>query len=273
VLVDFQTDPGVPGGLGESTATSLTPQRSLPSSAVALANQWEPDSSVFFGVTPAAPGGAGVTPQPPPGGYNSMVNLSFTAAQKVAVNFRLDNGNWQTGRGPVEIGQSMTVEFYGVTPDGHAGPIGKARYAIGEPADSLPGSLRQDSDQNGLDDAWERLFYGDTGVDPGGDSDNDLFTNREEYQAGTNPRDALSLPPGQPGSERRIIASVSPEGSFRFRLETDAGTDVVPEFSTDLQNWFPLPGTPESLPDGSREWTDPEPPTGMRFYRFSSPQN
>ena len=273
VLVDFQTDPGVPGGLGETTTTSLTPQRSLPPSAVALANQWEPDSSVFFGVSPAAPGGAGVSPQPPPGSYSSAVNLSFTAATNVAVNFRLGNGNWQTGRGPVQIAKSIAVEFYGVTPDGYAGPIGKAVYAIGEPAGSLPGSLRQDNDQNGLDDAWERLFFGDNGVDPDGDADSDLFTNREEYKAGTNPRDARSRPPGLPGSERRIVASVSPDGSFRFRLETDAGTEVIPEYSADLLNWFPLPGTPQTLPDGSREWTDPEPPAGTRFYRFSSSQN
>lgn len=271
VLVDFQTDPGVPGGLGELMTTSLTPRRPLPSSAVALANQWEPDSSVFFGVAPMLAGGAGVSPQPPPGGYNSPVNLSFAAAQNVTVNFRLGNGNWQTGRGPVEIAQSMTVEFYGVTTDGHAGPIGMAHYAIGEPAGSLPGSLRQDSDQNGLDDAWERLFFGRLGVDPNGDSDGDQFTNREEYQAGTNPRDALSRPPGQPGSTRRIVASLNPEGRFRFRLAADAGTELVPEYSEDLRDWFPLPGTPQILPDGSREWTDPDPPTGARFYRFSSP--
>lgn len=267
VLVDFQTDPGVPGGLGELMTTSLTPRLPLPPTAVALANQWEPDSSVFFGVAPMLAGGAGVSPQPPPGSYSSPVILNFAAAQNVTVNFRLGNGNWQTGRGPVDIAQSMTVEFYGVTPAGHAGPIGTAHYAIGEPAGSLPGSLRRDSDQNGLDDAWERLFFGRLGVDPDEDSDGDQFTNREEYEAGTNPRDALSVPPGQPGSDRRIIASVSPGGQFRFRLETDVGTEVIPQYSTDLQNWFPLPVTPQTLPDGSREWTDPEPPTGMRFYR------
>jgi hypothetical protein len=272
VVVQFQTDPGLPGGLGEQTTTSLTPRRPLPSSAVALANQWEPDSSVFFGVSPAAPGGAGVSPQPPPGGYSGAVNLGFAAALNVVVNFRLGNGNWQTGRGPVEIGQSMTVEFYGVTLDGHAGPIGKAHYAIGEPAESLPGSLRQDSDQNGLDDAWERLFFGDNGVDPDGDTDNDQFTNREECQAGTNPRDALSIPPGLPGSDRRIVASVNPDGRFRFRLELDLSTEVVPEYSTNLQVWLPLPGAPQTLPDGSREWTDPEPPTGSRFYRVVFPE-
>jgi hypothetical protein len=271
VLVDFQTDPGVPGGLGELMTTSLTPRLPLPASAVALANQWEPDSSVFFGVSPTLSGGAGVSPQPPPGGYNSTVNLSFAAAQNVVVNFRLGNGGWQTGRGPVEIGESITVEFYGVTPAGLAGPISQARYTIGEPADSLPDSLRQDSNQNGLDDAWERLFFGATDVDPDGDADGDLFTNGEEYEAGTNPRDALSVPPGQPGT-RRIVASINPDGSLRFRLEIDLGTDVVPVYSEDLQTWFLLPGTPQTLPDGSREWTDPGPPTGTRFYRLVTPQ-
>jgi hypothetical protein len=272
VAVEFQTDPGVPGGLGELQMTSLTPHRPLPSTAVALANQWEPDSSVFFGASPAAPVGADVSPQPPPGSYSGPVDLGFVAASGVLVNFRLGTGNWQTGLGPVEIGESMTVEFYGVTTDGYAGPIRNVRYAIGEPADPLPGSLRQDSEQNGLDDAWERLFFGDNGVDPDGDTDNDQFTNREEYQAGTNPRDALSIPPGLPGSDRRIVASVNPDGRFRFRLELDLSTEVVPEYSTNLQVWLPLPGAPQTLPDGSREWTDPEPPTGSRFYRVVFPE-
>jgi hypothetical protein len=136
----------------------------------------------------------------------------------------------------------------------------------------LAGSLRQDSDHNGLDDAWERLFYGDTGVDPDGDTDGDQSTNGEEYAAGTNPRDALSRPPGAPDSERRILAGINPDGRFRFRLESDAGSEVVVEFSGDLQNWLPLPGTPQTLPDGSREWTDSDPMAGARYYRIRFPK-
>ena len=157
-----------------------------------------------------------------------------------------------------------------MTPDGYAGPIRAATYAINEPADLLPGSLRQDNDRNGLDDAWERLFFGANGVDPEGDNDNDQFTNREEYQAGTNPRDALSYPPGQPGSGLRVVASVSSAGRFQLRLESDFGSLVNPEYSTNLLDWLPLPGTPETLPDGSRVWSDSEPVSGTRFYRFSS---
>lgn len=273
VLVEFQPDVGLPGGLGEQELRSLTPRRSLPSTAVALANQWEPDSSVFFGAPPGAPGGADVSPQPPPGNYSAGVNINFATAQNVAVHYRLGNGIWRTGRGPVEITKSTTVEYYGVTPDGYAGPIRAATYAINEPADLLPGSLRQDNDRNGLDDAWERLFFGANGVDPEGDNDNDQFTNREEYQAGTNPRDALSYPPGQPGSGLRVVASVSSAGRFQLRLESDFGSLVTPEYSTNLLDWLPLPGTPETLPDGSRVWSDSEPVSGTRFYRFSSTPN
>ena len=270
VLVTYQPDPGVPGGLGEQTQTSLTPHRPLPSTAVALANQWEPDSSVFFGVAPALPGGAGVSPQPPPGSYGTAIDLTFLAAQNVAVNFRLGNGNWQTGRGPVEVAQSMSVEYYGVTEGGYAGPIVRTQYAIGEPGSPLPGALKEDRNQNGFDDSWERLFFGDIGVDPDGDEDNDFSTNREEYEGGTNPRDPLSRPT-TPDSERRILASIAPDGSFRFRLASDTGVDLVPEYSENLTEWFPLPGSPATLPDGSREWIDPDPPAGNRYYRFSLP--
>ncbi|MCC6232339.1 MAG: LamG domain-containing protein [Verrucomicrobiales bacterium] len=58
---------------------------------------------------------------------------------------------------------------------------------------SLPTSTL-DRDGNGLSDAWERSYFGSTGVDPNGDPDSDGFSNREEFQAGTSPIDASSQP-------------------------------------------------------------------------------
>ncbi|OGV66939.1 MAG: hypothetical protein A3K19_03615 [Lentisphaerae bacterium RIFOXYB12_FULL_65_16] len=44
-----------------------------------------------------------------------------------------------------------------------------------------------DGDFNGLDDAWENLYFGGTGVDPNADPDGDGWNNLQEFQRGTNP--------------------------------------------------------------------------------------
>lgn len=43
---------------------------------------------------------------------------------------------------------------------------------------------------NGLPDDWEIFHFGAAGQDPDGDADGDGRTNREEYEAGTDPRQA-----------------------------------------------------------------------------------
>ena len=50
----------------------------------------------------------------------------------------------------------------------------------------------EDLDGNGLPDAWERLYFGGTGVDPSADPDGDGLDNLSEYKAGTNPNDFQS---------------------------------------------------------------------------------
>ena len=44
-----------------------------------------------------------------------------------------------------------------------------------------------DSNSDGMDDAWEMLYFGTLSIDPNADPDGDGLTNLQEYQAGTNP--------------------------------------------------------------------------------------
>ena len=50
----------------------------------------------------------------------------------------------------------------------------------------------EDLDGNGLPDAWERLYFGRTSVDPFADPDGDGLNNLAELKAGTNPNDFQS---------------------------------------------------------------------------------
>jgi hypothetical protein len=47
-----------------------------------------------------------------------------------------------------------------------------------------------DSDENGLPDIWERVYFGHIGVNPNGDQDGDGLSNLQEYQYHTNPSGA-----------------------------------------------------------------------------------
>ena len=65
--------------------------------------------------------------------------------------------------------------------------------------------MLEDLDGNGLSDAWERLHFGHTGVDPFADPDGDGSNNLAESKAGTNPNDFQS-------QFRFIKATAQPEG-------------------------------------------------------------
>lgn len=51
-------------------------------------------------------------------------------------------------------------------------------------------TLGSGGDTNGMPDDWEIFHFGAAGQDPDDDADGDGRTNREEYEAGTNPRQA-----------------------------------------------------------------------------------
>ena len=53
-----------------------------------------------------------------------------------------------------------------------------------------------DSDADGLPDAWEEQYFGSVTQSPGGDADGDGFSNLQELQAGTNPNSVESFPAG-----------------------------------------------------------------------------
>jgi len=79
-------------------------------------------------------------------------------------------------------------------PDGD-GFTNAEEWAAGtNPADAA--SSPADTDGDGLPDAWEIAHFGSLDLGPEDDPDDDGFSNRQEYRAGTNPADPHSCPPG-----------------------------------------------------------------------------
>lgn len=94
--------------------------------------------------------------------------------------------------------------------------------------DVPPGSF-SDFDSDGLDDSWELTFLGGS-LDENGvnDHDGDLFSNRAELLAGTDPSNAASKPPGSPPGAELATDGVpaSPEGDAVVAEGEDGALDV-----------------------------------------------
>jgi hypothetical protein len=112
---------------------------------------------------------------------------------------------------------------------------------LGQPAQSthLDLTLGEDSDHDGLPDAWERALIDMLGggrtladIQPGDDSDGDGLTNLQEYQVGTyafDPADGLRLEPVGLNGGRPLLDFLA----IRGRTYSLLG-------SADLQTWLPV---------------------------------
>jgi len=125
-----------------------------------------------------------------------------------------------------------------------------------------------DTDQDGLPDDWERFWWNDLSATADGDDDGDGATNRQEYQAGTNPREA--------SSRLRILTwSLGPGGGLTVEFPIAASRAYQLEGSADLSQWTPLAGVVSYPRPGTARWVASGPVTGgasgtaWRFFRVA----
>jgi hypothetical protein len=109
---------------------------------------------------------------------------------------------------------------------------------IGQPAQAtrLDLTLGEDSDGDGLPDAWEQAIisiYGGSlaSIDPNGDDDGDGISNRDEYLSGTHAFDP---------SDGFYLSIVSLLGNSRLEFLAIRGRNYVIEASADLHQWSPV---------------------------------
>lgn len=125
-----------------------------------------------------------------------------------------------------------------------------------------PGPGASDTDADGLDDNWERTYFGNLAQGPGGDFDSDGMSNLNEFRAGTNPADGSS-------SLRLTIVSMSPV-TLRFFSVASKTYTLEYQNSLSLGPWNTLSNLAAQGSSSFRQVTDPSAP-GMRFYRIRTP--
>ena len=117
-----------------------------------------------------------------------------------------------------------------------------------------------DSDADGLPDAWERLYFTDLSHSANEDADQDGLSNLAELEAGTNPADADSV---------LRITGLAPQlgGGLRLSWAAVSGKTYRVQYADDLADpaWKEIPG--DITPAGAVGEKDLEGSELSRFYR------
>jgi hypothetical protein len=93
-----------------------------------------------------------------------------------------------TGNPTIDL---TTNRLHGFAYAANAGWINLGELGVILQSDSIAPGI--DTDNNGLPDGFEATFFGQLGIDPNGDPDNDGESNLAEYRALTNPTDPNSV--------------------------------------------------------------------------------
>jgi hypothetical protein len=121
--------------------------------------------------------------------------------------------------------------------------------------------VSDDTDLDGMSDAWEMENFGSLAASAAGDADGDGQSNWMESQTGTDPRNASS----------RFAASVAPASNLNFTLTWPSvpGRSYFIEYKASLSGatWLTLTTMDAAAsPNTQTSYTD-NPGTSTRFYR------
>ncbi len=253
------TDLGAPAGLGSPIDLPVAgvggyfPLPNQIASAISLASLGGSPSVIEPTITFTPP--AGIYPaKRVPTNPSSTLTISLTTSSPAEIRWRVNAEAWQsyTIEHPPALTDDATLEAYAVDPNGAPlGPITRGRYRFGPPLPLEPAAF-VDVNGNGLSDPWEKLH----GLsDPSGDPDHDGFTNLQEFKAGTDPRDPLSVPGGVVNHNRPPFAQTgapqtrSVMGDETIVLDGSASSD--PENQPLTYLWSQVGGPPVILTGGT----------------------
>jgi len=128
-------------------------------------------------------------------------------------------------------------------------------------------TILADSDGDRLPDLWEiaNQFNPNVPGDGTNDWDGDGLSNRQEYLAGTDPRDALSYL----RVERLTAGSGLP--TLEFRAVSNKTYSILWKPSLDSGNWSVLTNLPAYPTNRLEQVRDATPGVERRLYRLATP--
>jgi len=126
-----------------------------------------------------------------------------------------------------------------------------------------PPPAEVDTDQDGLEDGWERGFFGDLSRDGQADFDGDGVSDRDEFRAGTQPTDRDSV--------LACEAVVAGDGRTEISWDAAPGRAYRVEFKDDLSApaWTDLDVTVNILGSRARITDATAGGVRQRFYRVA----
>ncbi len=196
------------------------------------------------------------TPQTVAQGQTALFTVAVTGAPPL--NFRwLRNGvTWPSdGTSILVITNCQSNGTYRVAVTNLAGSVNSSSVAL---------TVLPDTDGDGLPDSWETTYFGNpTGGSATADGDGDGMSNRDEFIAGTDPGNALSV--------LRIIRTPA-NGLLQFVAQTNLGYSV--QYSTNLSAalWRSLSNIGVQAQVSTVQVNAPYPaPEPERFYRVVTP--
>ncbi|MHB9005327.1 MAG: S8 family serine peptidase [Limisphaerales bacterium] len=106
---------------------------------------------------------------------------------------------------------------------------------------TISGSPIEDTDRDGLDDDWERLWFAGLAARPADDPDRDGWTNSQEARLGWNPTETTETFQLDLSRWDERLARLSWPASDSFRYEVTAGPELDQPFTvlTNLPGRFP----------------------------------
>ena len=158
-------------------------------------------------------------------------NITFNGSSSYDPEGSISSWVWKFGDGNSDSGQTVVHNYstpgnytIRLTVRDNAVPFGESWT---EKTITISFGTEDDFDSDGLRDAWEWTHFGSLTETGTGDPDGDNATNKQEHDAGTDPKNASDYPYVPPKPTGKITLHVVPDEVAEGSLSDDSGDTLI----------------------------------------------